>query len=515
MGMNRFVEKPLLRGVVACLLLSGLPSCGGGSSSGTQQNSPPPQPEPQTVPLVRLSTDTFTNASSQHATEVEPDTFAFGNTIVSAFQVGRIFDGGGADIGFATSTDAGQTWHSGFLPGITTFQGGGSYDAASDPAVAYDAAHGVWIICSLPLSNTEAVAVSRSPDGLNWGGPITVTTGSPDKNWIVCDNTASSPYYGHCYVEWDDPSAQDIIEMSTSTDGGLTWGLPITTADQATGIGGQPLVQPNGTVVVPIEGVSNSMLAFTSTDGAATWNASTTIATIIDHLEAGNLRSSPLPGAEIDASGKVYVVWSDCRFRANCGSNDLVLSTSMDGTTWTSPARIPIDATSSTVDHFIPGLAVDPATSGSSAHLTLTYYSYPVSNCTAPCQLDLGFVSSQDGGSTWSAPTALVTGMSTASLPNTFAGLMVGDYISTSYVNGKPFAVFAVANVPSGSTFDEAMYTTPQALQARAGAQYFSSRGERPVRHAKSDHGPRKFYDEDGKYPIPPGKRLVRKSAKK
>jgi hypothetical protein len=42
------------------------------------------------VPLTRVSTDPYTNTTSQHRTEVEPDTFVAGNTIVSAFQVGRI-----------------------------------------------------------------------------------------------------------------------------------------------------------------------------------------------------------------------------------------------------------------------------------------------------------------------------------------------------------------------------------------------------------------------------------------
>jgi len=50
--------------------------------------------------LVQISSDPFTNKTSNHKTEVEPDTFAFGNTIVSAFQQGRFFDGGGSDIGF-------------------------------------------------------------------------------------------------------------------------------------------------------------------------------------------------------------------------------------------------------------------------------------------------------------------------------------------------------------------------------------------------------------------------------
>jgi hypothetical protein len=507
--------KPAVFGVVIVLgfLLPFLAGCG--SSSPMELMQPPPPPT--TVPLTRLSTDPYANASSQHATEVEPDTFAFGSTMVSAFQVGRVFGGGGADIGFATSTDGGTTWSSGFLPGITTFQGGGTFSAVSDAAVAFDAAHGQWLISSLALGGTFQVVVNRSPDGINWGNPITVTaTGSPDKNWIVCDNTATSPFFGHCYVEWDDPPSGDTIEMSTSTDGGLTWSAPLTTADSATGLGGQPLVQPNGTVVVPIESLASPMLAFSSTDGGASWSNTVTIATITDHAEAGGLRSAPLPTAEIDGAGTIYVVWADCRFRTSCSSNDLVLSTSSGGVTWTAPARIPIDPTSSTVDHFIPGLAVDPATSGATAHLTLAYYFYPVSNCGSSCSLGVGFVSSQDGGQTWSAETQLATGMQLSWLPNTFSGLMVADYISTSYVNGRAFAVFAVAQAKSGSVFDLAMYTTPQPLMASAGSRYFSSKGEKPVPKAKSDHGRRKFYDQDGEFPIPPSKKaLKRRSAKR
>ena len=72
------------------------------------------------VPLTQISADPFTNATSQHATEVEPDTFASGSTVVAAFQVGRFFDGGSSDIGFARSTDGGATWGtSSFLPGLT------------------------------------------------------------------------------------------------------------------------------------------------------------------------------------------------------------------------------------------------------------------------------------------------------------------------------------------------------------------------------------------------------------
>lgn len=490
-----------------------------GCGSGSAHTEPVQMVFPSaTVPLTKLSSDPYTNSTSQHSTEVEPDTFAFGSTMVSAFQVGRIHGGGAADIGFATSTDAGTSWNSGFLPGITTFQDGGSFSAASDASVAYDAAHGMWLIASLGIGSGPAkVLVSRSADAINWGNPIIVTTaGDADKSWIVCDNTSTSQFYGHCYIEWDDVNSGDLIEMNTSTDGGLTWGSALNTADGAHGIGGQPLVQPNGKVIVPIAGgLFNSMLAFSSSDGGANWSKTVTISSVTDHTEAGGLRSGPLPSAEIDAAGTVYVVWADCRFRTNCSSNDLVLSSSADGVTWAKPARIPIDPISSTVDHFIPGLGVDPATSGSSAHLTLTYYYYLVSNCGTVCQMGVAFVSSQDGGQSWSAPVELAGPMNTNWLPNTFSGLMVADYISTSYVNGNAFAVFAVAKAPSGSMLDEAMYTTTSPLAVAAQAAHFSSTNEHPVPNAKSDHGPAKFYDLDHEHPIPPRTRTPRRSARR
>src|SRR5205823_6110298 len=99
-------------------------------------------------PLIQLSSDPFHNKISQHKTEVEPDTFAFGNTIISAFQVGRVFNGGAADIGFATSNDGGKTFTSGFLPD-TTFHSTPAnltYERVSDPSVAFDAKANVWMI---------------------------------------------------------------------------------------------------------------------------------------------------------------------------------------------------------------------------------------------------------------------------------------------------------------------------------------------------------------------------------
>jgi hypothetical protein len=412
---------------------------------------------------LQVSTDPFTQATcaatstTNHHTEVEPDTFANGSTIVAAYQVGRIFDGGACAVGFATSSNNGTSWTSGLLPGITKWAGGGPNDRATDASVAYDARHNVWLVSSLTLREAggvhgNAVVTSRSTDGgLTWSNPFTTATGGDlDKNWIVCDNTATSPFYGNCYTQWDDHGAGNRLEMSRSTDGGQTWSAPATNNTGV--IGGQPVVRPNGTVIVPIANANETAIgAFNSTNGGLSWSAVTTIATIRHHTVAGGLREGALPTAEIDGAGTVFVAWADCRFRRSCKTNDIVLSHSLNatGTSWSSVARVPIDGTKSGIDHFIPGLAVNKATSGPSAQLGLTYYFYP----SGTTQLSVGFISSTNAASTWSAPQTVAAGMPTSWVATTSQGRMVGDYISTSYGSDNlAHGVFATASAPTSGT---------------------------------------------------------------
>jgi hypothetical protein len=439
-------------------------------------------------------TDPFTNATSQHATAVEPDTFAAGSTIVMATQSGRFFDGGASDIGYATSTNGGQTWTSGTLPGITPYPpgGGGTFERVSDPAVAYDAKHGVWLISSIPIlpdTSVPAVYVNRSTDGgLTFGTPVTVAAAAAgqdfDKNWTACDNHPSSPFYGNCYTTFDDFGAGDRLKVSTSTDGGLSWGPALDTANRATGLGGQPVTQPNGTVVIPAaDAFETAIIAYRSTDGGRSWSRTTRVARALSHVEAGNLRSGPLPSAEVDAAGKVYVVWQDCRFRTRCAGNDIVMSSSTDGQHWSSPTRVPIGTTTDGHDNFIPGIAVDERSAGTAAKLGLTFYSYDVSACGSACALKAGYIQSNDGGASWSATTTLAGPFGLNLISDTSQGRMVGDYISTSWVDTaagrRAFGAFAVGQPPAnGNAFDEATYVPTGGLNL-SGPFSASSTGDR------------------------------------
>ncbi len=137
-----------------------------------------------------------------------------------------------------------------------------------------------------------------------------------------------------------------------------------------------------------------------------------------------------------------------------------MISTSTDGVNWSPVRRIPIDDISSGVDHFIPGLGVDKTTAGSSARLALAYYYYPVTDCTPEtCQLYVGFISSESGGASWSKRTQLAGPMLLSWLAFTPSGRMVGDYISTSFVQGQAFPVFSVAGLSQSGLLDQAIYT--------------------------------------------------------
>ena len=103
-----------------------------------------------------------------------------------------------------------------------------------------------------------------------------------------------------------------------------------------------------------------------------------------------------------------------------------------------------------------------PEHAGATARLSLAYYYYPNSSCTAStCQLNVGAVSSGNGGASWGAASRLTpTSMAVLWLANTNQGYMVGDYISASFAGGRATAVFAVATAPDAS-LHEAMLAGP------------------------------------------------------
>lgn len=398
----------------------------------------------------RLSVDPYANRDSQHETAVEPDDFAWGNTVVAAFQIGRRAAGASANIGTAVSTDAGRTWQRAILPGITVNEGGAE-TAASDPSVAYDAVHNVWLVGSLTIhTGGSRVLVSRSTDGLSWSAPVDVADGPIlDKDWVVCDNNASSPFHGRCYAEYTDDQ-KNVTVSQASDDGGVTWSAPVRAGSVL--VGTQPVVQPNGTLTVVAgdyrgeNALAGSMIALRSADGGVTWQRF-----VVSDLQSANndpMRAIALPSVDVDSNGTIYAAWHDCRFRSGCAGNDIVLSTSTDGMAWTPPVRITHGASA-----LIPGLGADPASPG---HLALVYAYFHAGKT-----LGVALTQSTDGGKTWTAAQRLDTlPMAMTWLPRAEGGRMVGDYFSTAFAGGRVVPVFTLAIAPNGARFREAIFAT-------------------------------------------------------
>ena len=111
-----------------------------------------------------------------------------------------------------------------------------------------------------------------------------------------------------------------------------------------------------------------------------------------------------------------------------------------------------------TVDHLIPGLAANPSTSG---RLAIAYHEIP-DNCVnvAGCRgIDIFQQTSSNGGATWSKPQRITAeSMNLAWLPRTSLGLMLGDYVSTSYVGARPVSVVVIAASRVGSVFRGAAF---------------------------------------------------------
>ena len=334
----------------------------------------------------RLSTDPYRGSGAQHGTEVEPDSFAYGRTIVAAFQVGRYVNGGAAGIGFATSRDAGATWTTGLLPRLTVFSSPpGTLDFVSDPVVAYDRVHRTWLVTAVGAAGDATVLiVSRSRNGIEWSAPVTAAhrfEGDFDKPWLTCDNWRRSSFAGRCYLSYVDFENKGVMTRH-STNGGKTWSsqtgwlVPPAFDDAANGV--QPVVRPNGVLVVPFSvfesggAVVNAVAALRSLDGGITFLPPTHVADLAAR-DVFELRVPPLPSVAIDSGGTIYLSWSDCRFVSECNGNGLVLTTSRDGVTWSDPRRIPTGGRGSTVTHLLPGVSVRGA--GRRAHVAVAYYS--------------------------------------------------------------------------------------------------------------------------------------------
>lgn len=401
----------------------------------------------------RLSRDPYTNPESQHESEVEPDSFTFGRTTVSVFQVGRRFDGAATNIGFAVTTDDGRTWRNGLLPGLTVASvPPGPHARASDPVIAYDAKHGTWLASTLAIEpGTTRLAINRSPDGATWGNALVAAAESApdgitfDKNWIACDNGRASPYFGRCYLAYTHSTDDDMLEVISSDDGGLTWSAPVDVGPQPA-VGVFPVIRPSGELVLVYlwEIRPFGIAASRSSDGGASFEPPVRIADAWrSTCGPRGLRAFPLPSADVDSAGRVWATWHDC---PQPGAPAVVYVATLDGASWGAPRAV-----TSGSDALLPAIGIDAAT----GRVAIAYHRSRAGG------IDVELIESTAGGSRFGAPRRLsARTMRLEWMPDTTSGRMLGDYVSVHYVTGRPLVNWVLASEPVGGELRQAVYAT-------------------------------------------------------
>jgi hypothetical protein len=293
--------------------------------------------------------------------------------------------------GYAWSFDGGKTWGDQVPPFYQFVNlGGTTFDACSDPTATFDSQGNAYVGGVLFMINyaDSAFVVAKSNAGI--GGafyhspaplsfqeyrdvPLGVVAldNDPnifhDKEFIVADASSSSPKVDSVYATWTrfdfntgaGVGGHSPIYFSQSTDGGATWspGVEISGSNAAVCTdfsgeadpnacdqdqGSHPVVGKDGTIYVafgngntPLPGVNQVLFvscpASADCSNPASWTAPTKVGDLIDNHPTGPSAEGCPAGRQclppngyrvpeftsistsVDKNNKLYTVWSDFR----------------------------------------------------------------------------------------------------------------------------------------------------------------------------------------------------------
>ena len=198
---------------------------------------------------------------------------------------------------------------------------------------------------------------------------------------------------GNVYVASWDWSTLDVFARK-STDGGATYGAPITITSGGIQSQWEPVIATDpaiGRVYVAwydwIAGANYEVFVSSSSDGGAPFSSPVNVS-----LSAG---TSFAPYLAVDSTGVVYVAWHEII----AGADDVFLARSVDGgATFSTGLNITNTAVDSGLDVGGTGVTIGP---GNALHITWV-------EAITPGIWNPFFMKSEDGGSTFSAPTAVL-----------------------------------------------------------------------------------------------------------
>jgi len=313
---------------------------------------------------------------------------------------------------WALSTTGGSSWTDNFVPydattGLLQTSDGHSWDANSDPVLAFDRSGNVYLsdlyiaLDSLGRITAEGLYVSTDTFGNletgNFGHTYAVranlnnkrTFSIEDKPWIAVDNSSNGTS-GYVYASWSHftgcqnkfsifygyylTCSSDVVDVAYSKNHGQTWSTPVLINPRGQNgavQGSQVAIGPDGRVYVAYEffGSGNQRQQYLS---VGTWSGSTlsfaaplVITPVFSELTfagcstcSASYRVNSFPNIAVSPSGNVYVVYGAQADSMSAAQVNFVACTSncTSANAFTSPSIVNDNLAG---DHFFPAIAVD------------------------------------------------------------------------------------------------------------------------------------------------------------
>jgi len=329
------------------------------------------------------------------------------------------------------SSDGGATWGSVPMPL-------GSSSGHSDPGVAWDSKGQAYAVALGFIGNNATIQVSTSLNGgQTWGAPVAPQAGNRfnDKELMAANHQAGTLCQDLVCVAWDESGIRLDVACAVQATGGWNTKSPVT----ASVISADPTFGPNGEIYVAYANLDKTTLDFVkSSDCGLTWSAGKTISATFANYDIGIIamcsrRALIYPAIDVDRSnstrrGWAYVAWTDANSAGIC----------------------------------------------------------PGAGCPAACTTNIRFSRSSDGGATWSVPTLVHT--NTASVDQFNQWLAVDDSdgsINVSWHDTRDDATRKKTNVyyrrstDGGTTWEpEIKVTTAQTDETGGGADTGNQYGD-------------------------------------
>jgi hypothetical protein len=223
------------------------------SRTAQEAASKPPKPP------LRVSPDLLpANDGAQAETQANPYLAAdpeAPSRLVAVWEEALFSDGGARGIGVAVSTNGGAKWQAGILPGVTV-AAAGPFERAASPWVAFGPNHRVHVATVGFDSSSPAsgVLVSTSLDGgLTFGDPATLPLANgeiAEGAAVAVDTRPDSPRFGRVYVSWYARQADGSTRfyVAGSDDGGASFGAAVSFRGGVRDLAPLPLIGPGGVV---------------------------------------------------------------------------------------------------------------------------------------------------------------------------------------------------------------------------------------------------------------------------